>query len=670
MPTLRLAFHTLFKSPFIALVAILSPAIGIGANAATLQDLGHSHPAVPPEVHYEISARLDLAASQLIGDASVRIRNRGEMPLQAIRVEWPDLQSSPVRISFDGGTAAEYAPSATGFVVEPPAPIANGQTTHVRFHFRKAISSLDQGWRSTDWHPRVWWGYETHASYDVALEAPPDVLVATTARRDVTSKRYRADSVRKFGIYAGRGLEEVTANAGATQVRSVFKPNMRQCAELVLHATADAIQFYRQRFGTYPQPVLTIIPGGPKPWGGYPFATAMVVVHGLEACPEADRDTHWRWIAAHEAAHQYWLEHVLAKEPEQGHGWLMIGLGIWTDREYMRTLNIDRPYTQFLNRYTDLVRKGLPNLVEISPDELRRTSFDYNSAVTHGKGFGIISALEQIVGAAAFDRAIKRALKEYSGRRMGTAEFRAIVEHEAGQDLGWFFVPMLRSSRFVSYELSPPSTRPDGKGHTVTVMSAGTALLPVPVEAVFADGTRQRVTLDREREEQTLEFTGHSALKEVVLDPENVFPLVLPPPKVTEALLAERLDDMPWTGAGDKAGRVYKLAVELDSKTSAVWRKLGLTLFEAGRHSEALDAFRRLLQVETDPKSSWHFGSLAWMGLVNDVLHQRDVALDLYRRALATSSNATLTHEQFGLVIDRAWVKARLQKPFSWPARK
>ena len=34
MPNLRLAFRTLFASPFIALVAILSLALGIGANSA------------------------------------------------------------------------------------------------------------------------------------------------------------------------------------------------------------------------------------------------------------------------------------------------------------------------------------------------------------------------------------------------------------------------------------------------------------------------------------------------------------------------------------------------------------------------------------------------------------------------------------------------------------
>ncbi|MCC7123783.1 MAG: hypothetical protein IT178_02980 [Acidobacteria bacterium] len=628
------------------------------------------HPAVPPEVHYDISARLDLVASQLIGEASVRIRNRGALPLQTIRVEWPDLRSSPVRISFAGGAGDDHAPRAAGVVVALPEPIANGQSTLVQFRFRKAVGSVDQGWGSTDWYPRVSWGYETHASYDVALDAPADVLVAASARRDVATQRYRAESVRAFGVYLGRGFTEQTTSAGATEVRAVFRPRMRPCAERLLQDTAEAIRFYHQRLGMYPQPILTIIPGGAKPWGGYPFATAMVVVHGLEACAEADRDAHWRWIAAHEAAHQYWLEHVLAKEPEQGHGWLMIGLGIWTDREYLRSLKIDRPYTDLLNRYTQLVHQGLPAIIEISPDELRRTEFDYNSGVTHGKGFGIISALEQIVGAAAFDRSIKRALKEYAGRRLGTAEFRAIVEAEADQELGWFFVPMLRSSRFASYELSAPSRRPDSGGHEVTVTSTGTLLLPVPVEAVFADGTRQRVTLDRDRDEQTVRFTGTAVLEEVVLDPDHAFPLVVPPPTMTEALLAERLDEMPWTGAGDLAGRLYRHAVELDAKTSTIWRKLGLTLFEGGRYPDALDAFGRLLRVETDPKSGWHFGALAWMGAVSDVLNQREAALGFYRRALATNSSASLNHEQFSLVIDRAWVEARLQKPFAWPRER
>jgi hypothetical protein len=64
------------------------------------------------------------------------------------------------------------------------------------------------------------------------------------------------------------------------------------------------------------------------PFECLPVATAMVAIHSTHAFSQLP-DTHWRWIAAHEIGHQYWMEHVLTGEPEQGWGWLMIGLDIW-----------------------------------------------------------------------------------------------------------------------------------------------------------------------------------------------------------------------------------------------------------------------------------------------------------------------------------------------------
>ena len=45
MRNLKLAFRTLFKSPFVATVAVLSLALGIGANAAiySLFKIGRAH---------------------------------------------------------------------------------------------------------------------------------------------------------------------------------------------------------------------------------------------------------------------------------------------------------------------------------------------------------------------------------------------------------------------------------------------------------------------------------------------------------------------------------------------------------------------------------------------------------------------------------------------------
>ena len=61
---------------------------------------------------------------------------------------------------------------------------------------------------------------------------------------------------------------------------------------------SHVIAFYHERFGVYPHRSLTIVPGMSSISGGYPAATALVVVHGQEQLaerPEAFRQ--WMtWI--------------------------------------------------------------------------------------------------------------------------------------------------------------------------------------------------------------------------------------------------------------------------------------------------------------------------------------------------------------------------------------
>ena len=73
MPNLRLAFRTLFKSPFIALVAILSLALGIGANSAIFslfdQMLMRPLPVPSPEELVNLGAPGPKPGSQSCGQA-------------------------------------------------------------------------------------------------------------------------------------------------------------------------------------------------------------------------------------------------------------------------------------------------------------------------------------------------------------------------------------------------------------------------------------------------------------------------------------------------------------------------------------------------------------------------------------------------------------------------
>jgi len=625
---------------------------------------GLESPLRPAEEHYRLDVQFDAGA--LEGSGSVRLKNTTGKPLGGLALNW----SGALEVTLGGRPVSLVGSPPEPLEFELPSPLAPGAATELHVHFRRPVSVPEPG-RSvqfTNWHPRLWWGYETHAAYDVRIQAPPGVVVAASARFDPGAGRYRATQLRTFGIFlGGRGYEIADDRAGETVVRAVFLPSMQPCAALLLKTAVDVVNFYRQRFGFYPQPSLTILPGASRPMGGYPFATAMVVVHGQEVMPERP-ESHWRWITAHEIGHQYWSEHVLAKEPEQGLGWLMIGLGIWMDREYSRARGLTEIHPRDLDSYADAVRKGHNTTVELPPEQLRELKFDYNTQVTHNKGFGIVSALAAILGRETFDRIHARCLREYASRRLGSADFRRMAEEESGQDLGWFFVPLLRTSGYASYEIAGIEKSRTGDEHVarVRIRRAGLVRLPVPVEARFENGERRRLWTSRLRDEQTLEFRGKAPLAEAVIDPDREFPMVIPPPEASLPELTSRVEALPWTGAGAEALRLYERAAKLSATEPLVWGKLGLLLFDGRRYEAALDAFNRAAPLLKGRQASWHFTATVWQGMLLDLLGRREEALARYREALALGGDPSMRHDQYGLILNRAWVEERLKKPFTW----
>jgi hypothetical protein len=462
--------------------------------------------------------------------------------------------------------------------------------------------------------------------------------------------------VRNFGIFLGRGYEAEEARAGETLILAVYLPPMKECAQLLVKTAADVIEFNRARFGFYPQPSLTIMPGMQYPAGGYPSATAMVVIHGQESFKDAG-GAPWRWIEAHEIGHKYWLEHVREKDPEQGYGWLMIGLGIWMDREWSRERDLANLHPWRLKSIAGGVRKGYNLTIEIPPEQRKGISYDCNTLATHNKAFGIISALAAITGKETFRRIHARCLKDFAGRRTGIAEFIRVVEQETGEDFGWFFTPWLRTTGYASLEVSGT------EGARVRLRQAGPIRMPVPVEARFEDGARARLWTGRLHEEQTLEFKSASRIAEVIIDPDKESPLVIPPPKPDAIAVMSKLTALPWTGAGAAAVKVYDEAVNAGIEDAGAWRRLGMLLYDGRFYEQSLDAFTRSAKI--GQPAMLRANAIVRQGLILDLLSRRDEALARYREALALGLERPVRHDQYKIVVDRAFVEGLLKEPFA-----
>ncbi|MFC1677016.1 M1 family aminopeptidase [Planctomycetota bacterium] len=554
-------------------------------------------------------------------------------------------------------------------LVELNKPVYPGENVELDISFAATVAEYAgiEEVKLTSWYPCLDWGFETHDDYDVKIDKTSEYLLATSGTLASKSGYFHAENVRSFGLFLGKDYKVIEAKAKDVLVQVVYKTQAEECAQLVLETAVETINFYRERFGLYPYRSLVIIPGGmTHPAGGYPVATSMVGIHAMEQFDSKPK-TFWQWITAHEIGHQYWGEYVLSKDISDSFNWLMIGLGIYTDRELTRAHGINSQIHRsgFVQTYIKGVRKGFDTTINITPEQRSRIKFDFNNIVKHGKSYSVISALDCVLGEKVFDTIYRRCLKEFAGRRLGVSDFQTICEEESDQDLGWFFEQWVNSNKYLSYEISSKKSEKKGGLYIsdIEVNCLGDLKMPVPVTAYFEDGSSQTKFTDRALQNNILRFESKTALKDAVLDANGKLALVVPPPAPDEAQLTSMVKELPWTGAGSNALEVFKKVKQGKMTDPGAWFKLGLTLYDGKYYPQAIKAFRNTQQL-SEKNSNDYLVSLVWQGHISDLLGQRNQALNYYEQVLKQDNNFGMQHSQYQMRINRDWVKERINKPF------
>ena len=627
-------------------------------------------PSPPPIAEYEIDAGLTIEDHRGVLEAVQRVHfsNDADRPIEELALLWPLGTAEVGEVRADGqAVASEFVekPGVGPLVVfRLPAPCAPGAEAVIETAFTYHWPRWpDDGMLLKEWYPRLWWGFPAHDNYAVRFEAPSDFAVGASGRLDLQSGRYVLRGAKSFGLFLAQGHGVLEADAGDVQVRVVHTAPGEACARLLLEAAVDVVAFYRERFGFYPHPCLTVLPGADRPMGGYPAATALIVVHGQERMAEKPED-YWRWITAHEIAHQYWGDHVLERETP---GWLWIGLGLYTDRGYARARGIgSSDHQRIMGRYKEGVESGFDTTLAASPERIARLGYDWNNVAKHGKGYSVISALAAVLGRDTLERICDRCLEEFAGRRLGPHAFQEVCEQEARQDLSWFFDQWVRSNRFLSYRIAGQDCLQEAGRYLtrVQVQCVGTLEMPVPVVAYFEDGSEQRQVTDRLLSVQELTFESHAPLVEVRIDPDGDLAMAEGVDSETARELAARLRDLPLTGAGRAPFDLFFMALDLEIQDVDLWVKLALTLYDGQFYPEALQAFERIAEL-AEAGSPWAFAALVWQGHIFDLNGQREQAVARYQAALERDAGQGVTHSQYEMTIDRAWVEERLETPFA-----
>jgi tetratricopeptide (TPR) repeat protein len=641
------------------------------ACAPSVVDSGEGYwvPADPPKCHYEIDAKVDPEAGLIEGKETVTLHNDSDRSISVVAIDWRKSADFSIYAS-SSGKELSVLNRKTGNTAESPLyyrlpePLKSGGQIILDITFKMTFEAEEDvsSFGNTYWYPRIWWdGLPVHDSFSVKLDKPEGWELAISGRLNNNSGRYEIDGAKTFGIHMAKDQKSETREVDGIQVTALFTEKGNKAALVCLDTAVDAIKYYKDWLGFYPHEFLYIIPGGSGRWGGYPFATGIVVIHGEETFKEGESLMHWQRITAHEIGHEYWGEWVL--DPERP-AWVWIGMGIFADTEYILARNVDpRRRQNWMSNYINGMNMYNDTTVDIPPARLSKIQYDHNNTVIHSKGFSIVSALDCALGRETFERIYKRCLQVYGGKRLGWRELQRFFEMESGQNLTWFFDQWVRSNKYLCYKIEAQESNREGEGFVshVKVRRLGTMKMPVPVKAVFEDGSEQVKMTDRNLEMHELTFTSRSLLKEAIVDPEHKLAMLDEP--LTE--ISEEASELLALGWGlEDSPEIYRKIKEDEITNSGMLYRLGMGLYEYEDYTHAFECFLKISKLDTDPDTK--FASFGWMGLLKDIMGERREALGYYRQALDKDTGETMSHSWLRINMNREWVEERLKSPFTF----
>lgn len=539
----------------------------------------------PAGCKYDVTATISQTRSEVHAATWLTYRNRGPEALSSLIFHFRgaekdfsviDKSKRPLQIGpfVDAiGEAKKHY-----FVIRLADPLKAGDSTRLWINSETTI--LDRyGIKHLEgcWHPKVvartegqWQTIaDDFADYRVTVGPIAQALIPASGRliqrrRDedgLWTLTFEASNIPNFGIVLSH-CDHVVSQSDDDVVINCFYLSDRDVAERMLDVAADVVRFYRNMYGFYPDTLLNIIAFDGTGFGGGPIGSNIVHVNKTF---HQDQDS-TIWAIAHEIAHEYWGSNWLVG-PKQQVAWLCLGMGLWSDLQYMQAHKKTGLNSNMLDDYFDALKKGLNTRLEELAAEDMQNRMDENP-LAHSKGHAIALMLEYLLGKDTFHRIAKTTLDRCAHRLLTTPQFQHICEEISGQELGWFFQQWVFSNDTLDYAIADvKSTDVNSKQQiTVTTKAQGHALMPVDVLLESADGVRTCRRLARGQNLCT--FVSDKAWRRIILDPNNHLPDTNRADNIRMNLRLESAFEILEVDPGDKAWGLNLLKVNVKNTTN------------------------------------------------------------------------------------------------------
>ncbi|HSH04699.1 MAG TPA: M1 family metallopeptidase, partial [Anaerolineae bacterium] len=456
-------------------------------------------------------------------------------------------------LALADGTPLDIIPLADGTLAQAqlPTPISPNETIHLDLTFTATLPEVfartgfadDDFFMVGQWFPKLgrwqdneWNAYPFHANneffadfgtYNVTITLPDNYITGATGlqtdhqtNNDGTQTiTYHATDVIDFAWTASPYFLEANRQVADTTLRYLYLPEHDWSVDRLLDAAEQSLLHFNGWYGPYPYAQLTLVdvPDSGGGAGGMEYPTLVTVgtedILGLNY-PTNPANRGLEIITIHEIAHQWWQSMVAFNEAEEP--WLDEGFTDYSTGRLVRLLYngniLDSP--QVSTDYLNLLRATFFQYPDIS---VTQPAADYTlneyPVSAYAKPNLALTTLEKTLGDDTMLAIMSTFFDRYQYAHPTTADFRAVAEEVAAQDLSWFFDSALETDtlNYAVTDLTP---------HQFTVDRDGDLIIPTTIQLTFADGTITAIDWDGQEAPFTQTYPDQT-LTAVIIDPEQ-----------------------------------------------------------------------------------------------------------------------------------------------------
>lgn len=275
------------------------------------------------------------------------------------------------------------------------------------------------------------------------------VCLGESAEEEKTKLIIEAKNARDFAFCAAENFKkcETSVNAGGRKISVVYYYTDDETPLSVREISAKALAYYAEAYGEYPYETYCVAESG-LCFGGMEYSSLTMLARGLE---EEEKI----YVAAHEAAHQWWYAAVGSNQAEEA--WQDEGLVEYSTAcffgeyaEYKKekedfALAAEKEYRAYYNVYARVFGQADTRMSR----PLREYASDYEyRAIAYDKGATLFFVAEKALGKRVMEKALKRYYEDCKFSLATPADLIAAFE-KAGADVSGLFASFLDGSAIV-----------------------------------------------------------------------------------------------------------------------------------------------------------------------------------------------------------------------------